>query len=164
MTRFGLFVSFVALLVCTSFSQAQAQQDAGKTEVRGWLSDESCGGGRARSGIYTGTNPICAKKCVREGKKMVLLDSDHRRVLAIDNPDVAMENIGDYVEIGGDLNELAKTLRIGSLKLLEKGSAMCQKNAKRVSPTKATSKATCRALRGIAAPDGRQYAKGVVSR
>ena len=67
---------------------------------------------------------------------MVLLDSDHKRVLTIDNPDVAMENIGDYVEISGDLNEQAKTLRIGSLKLLEKGNVMCQKSPKKSVPDK----------------------------
>ena len=98
MTRFGFFVSLAALLVCASFSETQAQQNTEKAELRGWLSDDGCGGGRARGGLYTGTNPICAKKCVREGKKMVLLDPDKKRVLTIENPDVAMENIGDYVE------------------------------------------------------------------
>ena len=136
MTRFGLWALLAALFVCTSFSQTQAQQNAEKTEVRGWLSDDGCGGGRARSGIYTGTNPICAKKCVREGKKMVLLDSDHKRVLTIANPDAAMENVGDYVEISGDLNDQAKTLRVDSLKLLEKCRAMCGKPAKKNVPDK----------------------------
>jgi len=131
MTRFGLFVAVAALLLCTSFTQIQAQQDPEKTEVRGWLSDEACGGGRARAGIYTGNNPICAKKCVREGKKMVLLDPDHKRLLIIANPDVAMENVGDYVQINGDLNDQAQTLRIDSLKLLEKGRAMCAKPPKK---------------------------------
>jgi hypothetical protein len=141
MTRLGLFVSLAALLVYTPFSQTQAQQDAQKTEVRGWLSDEGCGGGRARSGIYTGTNPICAKKCVQEGKKMVLLDSDHKRVLTIANADAAMDNIGDYVEISGGLNVQARTLRVDSLKLLEKGRAMCGKPAKKnVSDKRATSR------------------------
>jgi len=131
MTRFGLFVSLAALLVCPSFSETQAQQNAEKTELRGWLSDDGCGGGRARGGLYTGTNPICAKKCIREGKKMVLLDAEKKRVLTIANPDAAMENIGDYVEVSGDLNEQAKTLRIDSVKLLEKGRAMCGKPAKK---------------------------------
>ena len=117
MTR---FVLLTALLVCAPFLETQAQQNAGKTELRGWLSDEGCGGGRARGGLYTGTNPICAKKCVREGQKTVLLDPDKKRVLTIENPDVAMENMGDYVEVSGDLNEQAETLRIDSLKLLEK--------------------------------------------
>jgi hypothetical protein len=132
MTRLKLFISLAALLFCTSFLQTRAQQEAEKTDVRGWLSDEACGGGRARnSGIYTGNNPICAKKCVREGKKMVLLDADHKRVLTIANPDTAMDNVGDYVEISGDVNAQAETLRIHSLKLLEKGRAMCGKPAKK---------------------------------
>ena len=136
MTRFGFLVSLTALLICGSLSQTPAQENTEKTELRGWLSDEGCGGGRARGGDYRGTNPICAKKCVKEGKRMVLLDGDHQRVLFIANPDVAMENVGDYVEINGDVNEQAKTLRVGSLKLLEKGRAMCGKPAKENAPDK----------------------------
>ncbi|HYU21884.1 MAG TPA: hypothetical protein VEM60_01980 [Candidatus Dormibacteraeota bacterium] len=138
MTRFGLFISLAALLVCASFSETRAQRNTEKTELRGWLSDDGCGGGRARSGLYTGTNPICAKKCIREGKKMVLVDPEKKRLLTIDNPEAAMENIGDYVEISGDLNEQAETLRIDSLKLLEKGNAMCKKPAKKSDPSKSS--------------------------
>ena len=93
--------------------------------VRGWLSDEGCASGRANGGTYTGTNPDCAKKCVREGKRIVLVDPDHKRLLIILNGDAATERVGDYVEISGDLDEQARTLRIDSLKLLEKGRAMC---------------------------------------
>lgn len=93
--------------------------------VRGWLSDESCASGRASSGTYTGTNPECAKKCVHEGKRIVLVDPDQKRLLIIVNGDIAVERVGDYVEISGDLDEQARTLHIDSLKLLEKGRAMC---------------------------------------
>jgi hypothetical protein len=41
------------------------------------------------------------------------------------NRDIAVERVGDYVEISGDLDEQARTLHIDSLKLLEKGRAMC---------------------------------------
>jgi len=125
MKRFRLFVSLTALLGGACFFPALAQQNPQKKEVRGWLSDEGCAGGRASGGLYTGTNPDCAKRCVRAGKKMVLVDPDHKRLLTIENPDAATERVGDYVEISGDLNEQAKTLRIGSLRLLEKGHAMC---------------------------------------
>lgn len=125
MKRFRLFVSLTALLGCAALSQTLAQQIAKKTELRGWLSDEGCAGGRASGGLYTGTNPDCAKRCVREGKKIVLVDPDHKRLLTVENPDAATERVGDYVEISGDLNEQAKTLRIDSLKLLEKGRATC---------------------------------------
>jgi len=105
----------------------------GKSVLRGWLSDESCAGGRAGSGVYTGTNPDCAKKCVSEGKKIVFVDPDRKRLLSIANPDLAKERVGDYVEISGDLDEETKTLRIDSLKLLEKGRAMCDVPAKKKS-------------------------------
>ncbi len=95
------------------------------TVVRGWLSDEGCASGRASSGTYTGTNPDCAKKCVCEGKRIVLVDPDHKRLLIILNRDAAIERLGDYVEISGDLDEHVKTVRIDSLKLLEKSRATC---------------------------------------
>jgi hypothetical protein len=138
MKRFGLFVPLTALVVCASFPQTQAQQNAEKTELRGWLSDEGCAGERAHSGLYTGTNPDCAKKCVHEGKKVVLVDPDHKRLLTIVNPDTAMDRVGDYVAISGNLNEPAKTLRIDSLKLLEKGRAMCEKPANKTVPGKSS--------------------------
>jgi hypothetical protein len=97
----------------------------GKSTVRGWLSDEGCAGDRARSGKFTGTNPDCAKKCVHNGKKIVLVDPEHKRLLTIANQDAAREQVGDYVEINGELDEQARSLRIDSLKLLEKGRAMC---------------------------------------
>ena len=99
--------------------------------VRGWLSDEACASGRAKGGTYTGTNPDCAKKCVREGKRIVLVDPDHKRLLTVLNGDAATERIGDYVEISGDLDEQARTLHIDSLKLLEKGRALCDVPPKR---------------------------------
>src|SRR5437763_17190874 len=94
MTRFGLFISLAALLVCASLSETRAQRNTEKTELRGWRSDDGCGGGRARSGLYTGTNPVCAEKCVREGMKLVLVDPAKTRLLTIDNPEAAMHNVG----------------------------------------------------------------------
>jgi hypothetical protein len=105
----------------------------GKSVLRGWLSDEGCAGGRAKSGLYTGTNPDCAKKCVSEGKKIVFVDPDHKRLLSIANQEIAKERVGDYVEISGEVNEENKTLQVDSLKLLEKGRAMCDVHAKKKS-------------------------------
>jgi hypothetical protein len=115
----------VALFVIALLAAAQQTSGADKTVLRGWLSDEGCAGGRASSGTFTGTNPDCAKKCVHDGKKIVLVDPDHKRLLTIVNQDAARERVGDYVEISGELDQQAKLLRIESLKLLEKGRAMC---------------------------------------
>jgi len=55
----------------------------------------------------------------------VLVDPNHKRLLTIVNQDAATKLVGDYVEISGDLDEDARTLHIESLKLIEKGRAMC---------------------------------------
>ncbi|HXN25025.1 MAG TPA: hypothetical protein VOA41_20010 [Candidatus Dormibacteraeota bacterium] len=123
-----VLVAFAEIAVATN--QATSER---KSVVRGWLSDEACAGGRASSGVYTGTNPECARKCVSNGKKIVLVDPEGKRLLAISNQNAAMERVGDYVEIKGELNEEAKTLHIDSVELLEKGVVMC-----RVRPRKKT--------------------------
>ena len=125
MKRLGLLAILTNLVIFASPLEGRQAQDSQKTVLRGFLSDEGCAGGRAQSGLYTGTNPDCAKKCVREGKKMVFVDPDNKRLLTIANPDAAMENVGDYVEITGSLDEQVKTLHVSSLKLLEKRRAMC---------------------------------------
>ena len=113
----------VAIVALLSLPLLNGQQE--NSLVRGWLSDEGCASGRASSGVFTGTNPDCAKKCVREGKRIVLIEPDQKRLLSILNRDLALEHVGDYVEIRGNLDAQAKTLHIDSIKLIEKGSAMC---------------------------------------
>jgi hypothetical protein len=123
---------FPLLLIIAGVAFVPRQSMAtGESIVRGWLSDESCASGRASSGRYTGTNPDCAKKCVNEGKKIVLVDPEHQRLLTIANQDAARARVGDYVEINGELDERARSLRIDSMKLLEKGRAMCDAPAKK---------------------------------
>jgi hypothetical protein len=130
----SIFLLRTAISVAIFFVLTPTRLFAGdKSVLRGWLSDEACASGRAKSGAYTGTNPDCAKKCVSEGKKIVFVDPDHKRLLSIANQDVAKERVGDYVEISGDLDEQGKTLHIDSLKLLEKGRAMCDVPVKKKS-------------------------------
>jgi len=87
------------------------------------LSDEQCARIRATSGVYTGTNPDCAKKCVAKGVKVVLIATDQKEVLNIANPEAAKKNIGDYVEVTGNIDQKTKTLHIDSLKMLTRGRA-----------------------------------------
>jgi hypothetical protein len=111
---------------------AMPPRTTSKTEVvRGWLSDEQCAKGRAEGGTYTATNPSCAKECVAKGKKIVLVDPRGKRILVISNPEIAKKNVGDEVEITGQVDAQDKTLHADSLKFLEKGSAMCAAPAKK---------------------------------
>ena len=95
--------------------------------IRGWLSDEGCARGRAQSGTFTATNPDCAKECVAKGKKIVLIDPERKMIFVIVNQDLAKKNVGDYVEIAGHMDVQAKTVRVDSLKLLETGTATCDR-------------------------------------
>ena len=94
--------------------------------LRGWLSDEQCAKARAQSGTYTGTNPDCAKECVRKGKKIVLIDPAGKRVLVLANQDAGKDHVGDYVEITAQVDAKAQTVHADSVKFLEKGAAMCE--------------------------------------
>lgn len=96
---------------------------------RGWLSDEQCARGRASGGVYTGTNPDCARRCVAAGAKIVLIDADHKAIIKIENQAQAHENIGDYVEVEGSVDPAQQLLHIDSLRLISKGAAKCDRRA-----------------------------------
>src|SRR5260370_10505656 len=99
--------------------------EAQNATIRGWLSDEQCAGGRASGGVYTGTNPECAKQCVAKGAKIVLIVPDQKRLLSIANQGTAKSNIGDYVEVTGVVDQQANSVHIDSLKMLTEGHAKC---------------------------------------
>lgn len=61
----------------------------------------------------------------------MLVDPEGKRLLVIANQDAATERVGDYVEISGEVDDQAKTLRVDYMKLLEKGRAMCGVPAKK---------------------------------
>jgi len=124
----SLLLLFAAVLVPVIGSQ---RTSAGATTIKGWISDAGCARGRASGGIFTGTNPECAKKCIASGAKMVLIVPDQRILLTIANPGPAKANIGDFVEVTGSVEAGTKTLHIDSLKLITKGVAMCAAPAKK---------------------------------
>ena len=72
------------------------------------------------------TNPDCAKECVKKRKQIVLIDPVGKRILVLTNQDVGKKNIGDYVEIAGEIDSKAMTIHADSVKFLEKGSVMCE--------------------------------------
>lgn len=95
------------------------------TTLRGWISHKACVRGRATAGLYTGTNPECAKRCVGEGKNIVFIDPNARQVLDISNQDAARDNISDEVAITDVVDPDQAVVHINSLKLISRGVAMC---------------------------------------
>lgn len=115
--------NFLLFLALAGFHVSTASA-AGNT-MRGWLSDEGCARGRVASGIYTGTNPDCARQCVAKGAKIVLIVPVEKRMLVVENNDAARANVGNYVEVVGTVNGQAATIHIDISKLLEVGRAIC---------------------------------------
>jgi hypothetical protein len=124
LTSLFLMASVLAFGVC-GLAQQNAPQP--ETAIRGWLSDEGCARGRAESGTFTATNPRCARECVAKGKKIVLIDPDRKMIFEIANQNLARKNIGDYVEIAGQMDLPAKTVRIASLRMVTRGTASCER-------------------------------------
>lgn len=122
-----LLLAAVLLPILTS----QTVRAGDSTTIKGWISDETCASGRANGGIFTGTNPECAKKCITSGAKTVLIVPDQKVLLTIDNPAAAKENIGNFVEVTGNVDAKTKAVHIVNLKLLTKGVAMCGLPAKK---------------------------------
>jgi hypothetical protein len=121
----GTIVKLIICLLGLTLTQAATET---KT-LRGWLSDEACARGRARGGVYSGTNPECAKKCVAAGKKIVFVDPNARVVLDISNQDAAQDHIGDEVAVTGLVEAGTNVLHINSLQLVARGVAMCGRPA-----------------------------------
>ena len=65
----------------------------------GWVSDSGCALARASAGKYTATDPDCARRCVREGKHVVLISQEKKAVFAIDNPEVLKAEVGNKVSV-----------------------------------------------------------------
>ena len=121
--RYTLFLS--VLLGATGITLSPQEISVNSKSIRGWLSDEQCARGRAEVGTYTQTNGRCAKECVAKGKKIVLIDPDDKQILLIANQEVAKKNVGDYVEVSGEVDAKARTVQVASLKILDKNRVMC---------------------------------------
>ena len=91
----------------------------------GWFSDEGCAKGRANSGVYTATNPECARKCIEQGNPAVFIAEQEKAIYAVKDYAGAKEDLGYKVEVSGILDDEAKTLTVRSVKRLERVSLSC---------------------------------------
>jgi hypothetical protein len=119
------FLPGFGLILLTAWSViARNPHDTNETTIKGWLSDAQCSRARAEIGLYTGTNPECAKRCVREGKKVVLIIPERKEIIVVANPDLVKANVGDLVEVVGNVGA-DHAFHVSTVKILEKGRAMC---------------------------------------
>ncbi len=101
-----------------------ARGQSEKQVLQGWLSDSSCAKSRASGGLYTATSADCAKECVAKGKKIVLIDPEHKKIVDIANQDAVKKNVTDYVELTGTV-DVQNLFHVESVKFLDKNRAMC---------------------------------------
>jgi hypothetical protein len=110
----------VLLLVSSAFA---------KDTFQAWVSDEMCASGRAKDGVYTGTNPDCAKRCVGEGQSIVLISESKKMLFHVDNPDLLKPEVGNLVEITGTIS--GDKVHVDSVKEVEVGRAICERPKKK---------------------------------
>ncbi|MGB8770948.1 MAG: hypothetical protein WCC92_15115 [Candidatus Korobacteraceae bacterium] len=78
----------------------------------GWVSDSRCGAKGANA-----AHEACAKKCISEGAKPVLVTDKDQKVLTIDNPDALTEHAGHHVEVTGKMTSDG-SLHVDKVKML----------------------------------------------
>lgn len=84
-----------ALLFCT-----WAIANAKINTYDGWLSDSKCGVKGANA-----AHAQCAKKCVENGEKPVLVTDKEQKVVPIDNPDAVSGSVGQHVKVTGTMTD-----------------------------------------------------------
>jgi hypothetical protein len=84
--------AFALLLLATTLAWAADPS----TTVKGWVVDDKCGAKSAHDG-----SEQCARKCISEGAKMVVVTDGDKQMLYVDNPDALKDDIGHHVAIQG---------------------------------------------------------------
>jgi len=99
---------------------------AGEEVYVGWVSDSGCALARASAGKFTPTNPDCARKCIREGKSVVLISTDTKTVFTIANPAALKSQIGNKVRVYGTSTN-AHALQVDKVVFIEETNPECER-------------------------------------
>ena len=92
---------------------------------KGWFADEKCSTERVRNGRKGPPGQDCTRECIRKGAKVVFIDEATGALYRVDNPKATKGLESDYVEFAGTLNPEKKTVRVESVRVLEKYVAHC---------------------------------------
>ena len=106
-------LAICTMLCALSFlaAPAFASDDMAKeTTVNGYVADSGCGAKGASA-----EHAACAKKCIEKGAKMVVVTED-KKVLTVENPDVLKDHIGHHVAVTGHVS--GDSIHVASAKML----------------------------------------------
>ena len=91
----------------------------------GWFSDSGCASARASSGVFTATNPDCAKKCIEKGEAPVFISEQAKAVFRVKDYPSVVEDLGYHVAVTATVDEAAKTISIKKVERLGYEGASC---------------------------------------
>jgi hypothetical protein len=116
--------SILTLIVCYAAMLPVARAADNSRTMRGWFVDEACTRGRIAEGRIEPDNPDCAKRCVKEGSKLMFMSESDKAMFEVKDPAVQVKNIGYYVEISGSTDG-SKMLTVNGVKQLAEVGSMC---------------------------------------
>ena len=93
----------------------------------GWFSDVKCASSRAASGIFTATNPECARTCLKGGAAPAFISEQARAVFIVKDSPSVVEQLGFHVEVQATVNAAARTITIQKVKQLGYDGAACER-------------------------------------
>jgi uncharacterized protein DUF5818 len=89
----SLFV-VIALFVLSYFALPAAKDQTWND----WVSETACGAKGANA-----QHAECAKTCIANGEKPVLVTDKDHKVLSIENPDALKDHAGEHVKVSGKM-------------------------------------------------------------
>jgi hypothetical protein len=110
--------TFVTSLAITILWSAHGRAETKTVTLTGWFSDQGCASARATSGVFTSTNPECAKKCIEKGAEPVFIGEEAKAIYKVKDYPSVVDDLGWRLEITGTVDESAKTISVTSVKRL----------------------------------------------
>ena len=125
----NLFSICITALTLTNSSTAAPQT----ITWTGSFSDSQCALARAASGIFTATNPDCAKRCIEKGAAPVFISEQAKAVFNVKDYRAVISDLGYRVEVVATVDDTAKTLSIKKVTRLSEAGAACALSRKSAS-------------------------------
>lgn len=115
----------LVVLLALAISPVLLAAEGDSATRTGWFSDEWCAVSKVKSDKVGPNNRDCVQKCLKKGAKMVFIDEKAKAMYEVENPEVASGQESHYVQVAGTVAANGKTIRLGSVKVLETYKASC---------------------------------------
>jgi len=111
-------------LLLVTWPLAAAAGDVSVTAT-GWFGCDKCSPARVKADPPGPPGQECARKCIKDGAKVLFIDENRKALFTVDNPEATRGIESDYVEFTGTMNAEAKTVHVNSVTVKKKYVASC---------------------------------------